>query len=347
MIYDAIIIGAGQAGLSLGYFLKKSSLNFLILDNHTRVGDVWRNRYDSLVLFTPRSYSSLPGLAMEGDQEVFPTKDEVADYLESYANKFGLPVIGNMEVLKVSRKDQFFQIQTRDALFVAKKVVVATGPFHTSRIPAFSKNLSSDVIQLHSSEYLNPAQLNDGPVLVVGGGNSGTQIAVELSETHETYLALGQDIRFLPLSIVGKSIFWWLDRLGILKANRNSLVGKKFMAMGDPIFGYELKGKIKSGKVELKSRAVSGLGEEVSFDNQSSLTIKNVIWATGFRSEYPWLELDGVWDMNGRVKHERGITDIEGLYFLGLPWQYRRGSALLLGVGVDAEYLYKQIIKGS
>jgi putative flavoprotein involved in K+ transport len=346
MIYDVIIIGAGQAGLSMGYFLKKSKLNFLLLDHHARVGDVWRKRYDSLVLFTPRSYSSLPGLKMDGNQEGYPNKDEVADYLESYAKNFDLPVKGSTEVIKLSKQNQLFQIETQNGVFEARKVVVATGPFHTPNIPGFSKNLSSDVVQLHSSQYLNPNQLNDGPVLIVGGGNSGTQIAVELSETHKTYLSIGQDIRYLPLSLIGKSIFWWLDRLGLLKANRNTFFGKKIRAMGDPIFGFELREKIKSGRVKLKSRAVSGQGNEIYFNENTSIIINNIIWATGFRSEYPWLDMEGVTDGNGRVKHERGITSVEGLYFLGLPWQFRRGSALLLGVGADADFLFQKIVKG-
>ncbi|WP_374702516.1 flavin-containing monooxygenase [Bacillus sp. M6-12] len=343
-MYDVLIIGAGQAGLSMGYFLRKTSLSFLIIDNNERIGDVWRKKYDSLVLFTPRSYSSLPGLMLNGDPSGFPSKDEMADYMEQYALTFNLPVQLNVNVKRVIKENTLFHIHTHDSVFKAKKVVIATGPFHTLRIPSFSDQLSIDIVQLHSSQYKNPAQLQDGPVLVVGAGNSGAQIAAELSEEKETYLSAGQDIRFFPLTLGSKSIFWWADKLGILKASQNTFIGKKIQKQGDPIFGYELREVLKNGKIKVKDRTSHFYENKVVFEDQSSIQVNNIIWATGFIQSYTWLEIPQTFYSNGKINHERGISKVEGLYFLGLPWQHNRGSALILGVGDDARYLYKYII---
>ncbi|MDQ1147829.1 putative flavoprotein involved in K+ transport [Bacillus sp. SORGH_AS 510] len=345
MIYDVVVVGAGQAGLSMGYFLKQSSLSFKIVDSNNSAGDVWRNRYNSLVLFTPRSYSALPGLTLKGDPSGFPTKDEIADYLEHYAKTFDLPIEFSCDVQKVNKQNDTFIIATSDSIIKTKKVVIATGPFHTPRIPSFAQELPLQVVQLHSSEYKNPAQLNDGPVLVVGGGNSGAQIAVELSNHYETYLSVGHKIRFLPLNIAGKSIFWWFDILGILHANRDSIIGKKVQSQPDPIFGFELKQKLKDKKIILKSRTRSIMKNEIQFEDLSTINVQNIIWATGFKVDYSWVEIPNLLDHNDKVQHKRGVTEIEGLYFLGLPWQYRRGSALLLGVGEDAKFLYQQLIQ--
>lgn len=276
MEYDVVVIGAGQAGLAMGYYLKKSPLKVLILDKNQRVGEVWRKRYDSLVLFTPRAYSALPGLALEGDQTGYPNKDEIVDYLERYSQKFDLPIQFNSDVKKVYKEGNMFNIQVNESLIQTKQVVVATGPLHTPRIPSFSQVLPKDIFQLHTSEYKNPSQLIDGAVLVVGGGNSGTQIAAELSNDRETFLSIGQSLRFLPLKIVSKSIFWWFDKLGILKANRYTFLGKKLKNQGDPIFGFELKQKIKSGRVQLKGRTTQVQQNKIIFEDQSFLRVNNV-----------------------------------------------------------------------
>ncbi|MBS4201071.1 NAD(P)-binding domain-containing protein [Bacillus sp. FJAT-49732] len=343
MVYDVIVIGGGQAGLAMGYYLRKTSLSFLILDNNELVGDAWRKRYDSLVLFTPRSYSSLPGLEVEGDPSGYPTKNEIANYLEQYGKTFNLPIQLKCEVTKVRKENGQYHIVTKDSLIKSKKVIIATGPFHTPRIPSFAKDLPKDIVQLHSSEYKNQTQLNHGSVLVVGGGNSGAQIAVELSSIHETYLSIGHKIRFLPLSIGKKSFFWWCEKIGLLKASGDSFIGKKFKGKPDPIFGFELRERIKNKEVKLKARSKSIKGNIIQFEDSSTLRVQNVIWATGFNKDYSWIDIPNLFDRNGYIKHERGITENEGLYFLGLPWQHRRGSALLLGVGDDAEYLAHHI----
>ncbi|MFC0187409.1 flavin-containing monooxygenase [Fictibacillus aquaticus] len=343
MVFDVIVVGGGQAGLSMGYYLKKTGLSFVILDSGQRTGDVWRKRYDSLVLFTPRSYSTLHGLKWDGDPAGYPSKEEVADYLERYAQTYDLPVQHDSHVHSVEKENDLFNVSTSHTVYKGKKVVVATGAFQTPRIPAFAKELPSSIIQLHSSQYRNPGQLNDGPVLVVGGGNSGAQIAVELSATHKTYLSAGAKIQFMPLTIAGKSIFWWLEKTGILKSSASSWVGKIMRKRGDTIFGYELKEKVEKLEVVLKSRTSGLFKGKVMFDDSTSLEVSNVIWATGFVQNFDWIRVRGLFDAQGNLQHKRGVTPVEGLYFLGLPWQHRRGSALLLGVGDDAAYLYSQM----
>ena len=342
-MYHTIVIGAGQAGLSMGYYLKESNKNFLILDKCNKTGDVWRNRYDSLKLFTSRMYSSLPGLQLEGDGQGFPSKDEIANYLESYVVKFGLPIEYNTEVLKVTQSNDVFSIDTNKGTLTAQNVIIATGAFQHKHIPDFAKKISKNVVQLHSSEYKNSSQLNSGNVLIVGGGNSGAQIAVELATEKETFLAVSRKLRFLPLVLGNRSIFWWFVKLGILKATNTSIIGKKIQQNGDPIFGYELKKAIKEREVTLKDSVINIENNHVFFKDNSKLQVDNIIWATGFIQNYSWLEIDDIYNDKGMIKHTRGLTVVRGLYFLGLPWQYKRGSSLLQGVGEDAKYIMNHI----
>jgi len=346
-VFETIVIGAGQAGLSVGYYLKQLNQNFLILDKGREVGESWNNRYDSLVLFTPRMYDSLPGLLLEGDPQGFPTKTEIVSYLKQYADKFNLPIKLQTEVVSVQHRENVFHIETNQGSFQSKNLVIATGAFHTPRIPSFSNKLSKDINQLHSTQYQNPSQLIEGNVLIVGGGNSGAQIAVEVSKEKETYLAVSNKLSFLPIVINKKSIFWWFDKLGLLKASTNSLVGKAIQKKGDPIFGYELKDAIEKKEVFLKQRVTDGVNKQITFKDLTRLKVDNIIWATGFDSIYPWLNVKEVFNEGGKIIHHRGITNVNGLYFIGLPWQYRRGSAILQGVGFDAKYIVEHLKKFS
>lgn len=341
--YDTIVIGAGQAGLAAGYYLKQFNQNFLILDKGREVAESWINRYDSLVLFTPRMYDALPGLQFEGESHGFPIKNEMVRYLKQYADKFNLPIKFQTEVVNVQNRKKTFYIETNQGVFESKNLVIATGAFQTPRVPSFSKKMLKDINQLHSSEYKNPSQLIEGNVLIVGGGNSGAQIAVELSKEKETYLAISQKLSYLPLVLNRKSIFWWFDKLGILKASSNSLIGKAIQKKGDPIFGYELKEAVKRMEVSLKPKVIDGKQNEITFKDLTTLKVDNIIWATGFHSVYPWLEIKEVFNTEGKLVHHRGTTSVKGLYFIGLPWQYRRGSALLQGVGFDARYIVEHL----
>lgn len=340
---NTIVIGAGQAGLAIGSYLKQSQQDFVLLDKGKEVGESWSNRYDSLVLFTPRMYDSLPGLLFEGDPHGFPIKDEVAAYLKRYSERFELPIKFQTEVVSVQHRDDIFNIETNQGDFQSKNLIIATGAFDMPRIPKFSNNLANSIVQLHSSEYKNPGQLTEGNVLVVGGGNSGAQIAVELSQGRETFLAISKGLSYLPLLIRGKSIFWWLDRAGILKATSTSLLGRAMQKKGDPIFGHELKDAIRSKGIVVKPKVIGGTDDQITFEDLSTLSVNNIIWATGFESSYPWLDIKEAFDEEGGIIHQRGITEVVGLYFIGLPWQHRRGSALLQGVGADAEYIVQHL----
>lgn len=344
MIYDVVVIGGGQAGLSMGYYLKQTKLSFLILEKGCSVGESWKNKYDSLTLFTPRSYSSLPGLSLGGDKKKYPSKDEISDYLSFYANTFSLPIQLNTSVLNLDKKGHFI-LNTTQGVFLSRNVIVATGPFQNPFIPEFSQLLSENILQLHSSKYKNPNQLKRGDTLVVGGGNSGAQIAAEISMERKVYLSVGQQLKFLPQDIANRSIFWWFDKLGVLKANVHSKVGQFIKNTPDPIFGFELKSQLNEGRVILKPRATSANKNDIFFDDNSSLKVSNVIWSTGFKSDYSWIQIPTVLDQKGIPIHQRGITSMNGLFFLGLPWQYRRGSALLQGVGTDAKYIVEKLLR--
>ncbi len=342
-LYDTIVIGAGQAGLAAGYYLKQFNQNFLILDKGREVAESWINRYDSLVLFTPRMYDALPGLPNEGKSHSFPTKNEMVSYLKKYADKFNFPIKFQTGVVNVQHKDNIFYIETNQGVFQTKNLIIASGAFQSPRIPSFSKQLSNDINQLHSSQYKNPGQLEEGNVLVVGGGNSGAQIAVELSKEKETYLAVSKKLSYFPLTLNNKSIFWWFDKFGILNASTNSFLGKVIQKKGDPIFGYELKTAIQRKEVFIKPRVIDGIHNKITFKDLSTLEVNNIIWATGFDSNYPWLEIKEVFNEEGKIVHHRGITNVKGLYFIGLPWQYRRGSGILQGVGFDAKYIVEHL----
>lgn len=340
---DAIVIGAGQAGLSMGYYLQQEGYNFVIVDGEKRIGNSWRNRYDSLVLFTPKSYSSLPGMRIEGDGNAFPKKDEIADYLETYAKRFSLPIQTETTVYTVQKIKNTFEVSTDKGLLRSKYVIIASGAFQKPFIPTISQNLSQEVFQIHSSQYQSPRSIPDGPVLVVGGGNSGTQIATELAESRDVTIAISHPLKFLPLKIMGKSIFHWLEKMGLLFAGINTKRGSWFRKQSDPIFGFELKHLIREGKVVTKQRVIQTQGSEITFSDHSKRNVKNIIWSTGFIPEYGWIDIKGVLDERGVPLHKRGVSPIQGLYFIGLPWQYQRGSALICGVGRDAEFLWRKI----
>lgn len=342
-MYDTIVIGAGQAGLATAFYLKKFKYNFLIIDKGKEVGESWKNRYDSLVLFTPRMYNALPGLTLEGERHGFPTKDEIVTYLKQYVKEFDLPIQFQTEVVKMQHQQEIFTIETTQGIFQTKQVIVATGAFQSPRIPSFSSNIAKDIFQIHSTQYKNPTQLKAGNVLVVGGGNSGAQIAYEISKERETLLAVSKKITYLPLAIQKKSIFWWFDKFGILKASANSFFGKVIQKKGDPIFGYDLKEAFKRKEITLKPRVINGIHNEITFEDGTTTKVQNIIWATGFHSIYPWLKIDDLFNPDGRIIHHRGVTNVKGLYFIGLPWQHRRGSALLQGVGFDAEFIINHL----
>ncbi|MES1048793.1 oxidoreductase [Bacillus thuringiensis] len=342
---DLIIIGAGQAGLTMGYYLKQEGYNFLLLEAGKQVGNSWRNRYDSLQLFTPRSYSSLPGMALIGEKNEFPYKDEIATYLEEYARHFQLPVKLQTEVLKIKKEKEIFELHTPTEVLQTKKVIIASGGFQQPFIPSVSANLSSHIFQIHSSQYKSSPQIPQGKVLVVGGGNSGMQIAVELAKTHEVTVSISHPLTFLPLQLFGKSIFNLLEKMGLLYAEINTKRGRWFQKRKDPIFGFEGKKLIRNGAIKLQEKVVSASGNNIMFQNGDIYSAESVIWSTGFVQNYNWIEIEQAVNEKGFPNHIKGISPVKGLYYIGLPWQSQRGSALICGVGKDAAYVLSEIKK--
>ncbi|WP_144467313.1 flavin-containing monooxygenase [Bacillus toyonensis] len=334
---DAIIVGAGQAGLAMGYYLKQEGDNFLLLEAGNRVGDSWRNRYDSLQLFTPREYSSLPSMILKGEGNGFPSKDEIATYLEEYAGRFQLPIQLQTEVLKIKKEKDIFELHTSKEILQSKKVIIASGGFQQPFIPSFSQHLSS--------QYKSPSQIPKGRVLVVGGGNSGMQIAVELAKTHEVTMSISHPLTFLPLHLFRKNIFNWLEKLGLLYAEVNTKRGKWFQKRKDPIFGFEGKKLIRSGAIKLQEKVVSVSSNNIMFQNGDTYSAESIIWSTGFAQDYKWIEIEKAVNEKGFPNHIKGISPVKGLYYIGLPWQSQRGSALICGVGKDAAYVLSEIKK--
>jgi putative flavoprotein involved in K+ transport len=339
--FEVLVIGAGQAGLAMGYFLTQQGRRFAILDSAPSIGAAWRARWDSLTLFTPRRYDSLPGLEFPGDPEGYPTRDEVIEYLERYAEIFKLPIALDHGVRSLSLTAGSFVLDLEGGSSIeADQVVVATGPFQVPRIPGFAADVAPEIFQTHSTGYRNPADLPAGRVLIVGGGNTGFQIAQELAATREVHLAVGSRQTPLPQRLLSRDLFWWLGKSGVLNKTVDSRLGQR-MRDRDTLIGSSPRSAKRHG-VNMKPRAVGVSGRTVSFADESTLDVDAVIWATGYRFDHAWIELP-VADEDGRLRHRRGITDVPGLYFLGLPWQHTRGSALLGWVKDDAEFIADEI----
>lgn len=341
--YDLIIIGGGQAGLAAGYHAHQKNLNYLILEAGSSVGNTWRDRYDSLTLFTPRAYSSLPGLPLEGDKEGYPTKDEIADYLQKYAQHFQLNVQLNEFVRQLTKAAGIFTVTTATAMYKATNIIVATGPFQTPRIPSWATP-TSEVTQLHSSAYKNLSQIKGEKVLVIGGGNSGAQIAEEIAKDHKVDLAVNTKLRFMPAKIFGKSLFWWLDKIGALNAPTNSFKAKKLRQRGDPVIGTSLKALLKSGAVTIRAEAVDMNDGVVTFADGTNGQYSTIIYSTGYTLDYGWLNIPQALDEKQMPIQKEGASQaVDGLYYLGLGWLRSRNSALVGGVGKDAEFIVSKI----
>ncbi len=338
---DVVVVGGGQAGLAMGYFLARHGHDFTILDAAAEPAAAWRQRWDSLRLFTSARYSALPSLAFPGNPDRYPTRDEVAGYLTDYAAHFELPVELDSRVNAVRRHDHAYVVELADRTYQADQVVVATGPFQAPRVPPIAERLGPGVTQLHSVAYRSPASIPSGRVLVVGGGNTGFQIGEELSGSHEVHLAIGSRQTPLPQRVLGRDLFWYLEATGLMHKSRDSRIGRR-MAGRDTLIGSSPRRLRRHHAVTLHGRAVDADGSTVRFADGSALDVGTVIWATGFGADLSWVDVP-VFDDMGNLVHTRGLTESPGLYFLGLTWQHTRGSALLGWVKEDAEYLAEQI----
>jgi putative flavoprotein involved in K+ transport len=339
---DVVVVGGSQAGLAMAWHLARQGLRFMVLEAGPEVGHTWRSRWDSLKLFTPAQYDALPGMAFPAPADTYPTKDPVADYLQAYAAAFDLPIRLNAQVTDLRRVGDDFEVRTADATYRARQVVVATGPFQVPFIPPPAAKLDPSVTQLHSAAYHNPHALPEGPVLVVGGGNSGFQIAEELAATRTVDLSIATRYPMLPQRRAGRDLFWWLTRLGVMRVTADSRLGRRVQARGEFIIGTNRK-RLERAGVRFRPRLVDAEGRTVRFaDHRLLEDIGVVVWATGYRPDYTWIQIPGVVH-EGHVVHRRGVTVVPGLYFLGLSWQHTRGSALLGFVNDDAAYLADRI----
>ncbi|MBT2594383.1 NAD(P)/FAD-dependent oxidoreductase [Arthrobacter sp. ISL-72] len=346
-VLDTLVIGGGQAGLAMGHYLKGQGRGFLILDANPRIGDAWRLRWDTLRLFTPAKYDGLPGLPFPGDGLSFPAKDELANYLEAYAARFDLPVRTGVRVEKLRHEEGRFVASSDGRRWVARNVVVATGSTQAPRFPDFASGLSPSITQLHSSRYRNPGQLQPGPVLVVGLGNSGAEIALEVSGTHSTLVA-GKPGGELPVRhgrTAARFVLPVVRFLGLHVLTVDNPLGRKaaphMLAHAHPLIRTKQKDLAAAG-VEFVPR-VTGVQDGKPVVAGTPLEVSNVIWCTGYRESFDWIEPQ-VFDGNGRPRQHRGVsTDMPGLFFLGEEFMYAAASATLPGSCRDARYLAGRI----
>lgn len=348
---ETIIIGAGQAGLSSAYHLTKRGREVLVLDALDRVGDNWRRHYDSLRLYSPGRIDGLPGMSFPGPATSFPTKDEIADFLEEYVERHQLTVRGGVWVRRLTRTGDRFVLETSNGTMTADNVIVATGTFGRPRVPEFAEGLDASIVQLHSSEYKNPSQLQPGPVLVVGAAHSGADLALEIAQAGHPTILSGRSTGELPLDIEG-GLFQALSPLVSFVWRRvlsiSTPIGRKMQpelrAHGGPLLRVKEADLAEAGveRLEERTTAVSE-GKPVLADGRV-MDVTNVVWATGFQQNFSWIDLPVIGE-DGWPLEDRGIVDVvPGLYFTGLAFQHSFASMLILGAGADAEHVVNHLV---
>jgi putative flavoprotein involved in K+ transport len=348
---QVVVIGAGQAGLSVGYHLAQRGIQFVILEASERIGDSWRERWDSLRLFTTGRLDSLDGMPFPAPGHRFPTKDEMAAYLEAYAARFRLPVRTGVRVTGLTRRGDRYLVSAGDLRFEADHVVVAMASYQEPRIPAFAGELAPEIRQLHSREYRRPSQLQPGGVLVVGAGNSGAEIALEAVRTgHETWLS-GRDTGKVPFridTVLSRYVLQPLllrvifHRLLTVDTPMGRKARPKIISSGGPLIRTKPKDLIAAGVRRVPRTAGIKDGRPVLEDG-TVLDVTNVVWCTGFHPGFSWIDLP-VLDEHGEPKHERGLLPQEpGLSFVGLHFLYSMSSTMIHGVGRDAERIAEAI----
>jgi putative flavoprotein involved in K+ transport len=346
---ETVVIGAGQAGLATGYHLALRGRQFVILDATERIGDAWRTRWDSLRLFTPARYDGLPGWPFPAPAWSYPTKDEVADYLEAYAARFELPVRTGVRVDRLSRAGDRYVVAAGERRFQADQVVVASGAYQRPRIPTFAPELDPGIVQLHSSRYRDPSQLQEGGVLVVGAANSGTEIALELSGDHQTWLS-GRHPGQEPFGTGSRkdrlvlTVVWFMaSHVLTVRTPRGRTVRRKFHGRGIPLARANRERLDRATGIQRVPRTAGVRDGLPVLEDGRVLEVANVVWCTGFVPDFGWIDLP-VFDQDGVPLHDRGIVGAEpGLYFVGLLFLRALSSPLVGGVGRDAEHIAEHI----
>jgi putative flavoprotein involved in K+ transport len=346
--FETVIVGGGQAGLAVGYHLARRGRRFVILDSNRRVGDAWRQRWDSLRLFTPARYDALPGMPFPAPAWTFPTKDQVADYLEAYAARFDLPVRTGVRVDRLTRDRDRYLVAAGDHRLEADHVVVASGAYQRPRIPAFAAELDPGILQLDPIRYRDPSQLPGGGVLVVGAGNSGAEIAFEVSGTHPTWLS-GPDTGHIPVRsgsrwdrLLTPPVWWFASRVLTVGTPIGRKVRPRALTTTAPLERVRPK-ELAAAGVERVPRTVGVRDGSPLLEGGRVMDVATVLWCTGFRPDFAWVDLP-VFDQDGAPTHHRGVVGSQpGLYFLGLWFLSAFTSSLLGGVGSDAEHIAEQI----
>ena len=344
---DTIVVGGGQAGLAVGHALARQDVEFVILDAGARVGDSWRRRWDSLRLFTPARRDGLPGMPFPAPPDHLPDKDEVADYLERYAERFDLPVRLDTRVDSLAWDGERWVATAGARRFEADSVVVATGAFHRPRVPAVAARLSPAIHQLHSSAYASPFDLPDGPALVVGAGNSGAQIALELARYRTVWLA-GRDTGHVPRRLLGRDVFDWawpLMHRFTLDTRAGRRLRERARAGGDALVGIPEREIARAGIVRVAR--LEGERDGLPLCGDDVIEPRVIVWCTGFDPDYRWIAHPAL-DGGVLPQHVRGVVaEAPGLHFVGLRFQHRMTSSLLGGVAEDAAYVAAQVARRS
>jgi putative flavoprotein involved in K+ transport len=348
--FDTVVIGAGQAGLSAGFYLKRAGRSFVILDGQDRVGGSWLTRYDSLHLFTPRWAVQLPGWRFRNKDVRYPSRDQMVGFLQEYAERYDMPVRTGVRVERISRDGDRYVVSTDAGMIEADGVIVATGANRDPRVPAFSRELDRSIVQLHSSQYRNPSQLREGGVLVVGAGNSGADISLDVAGEHPTWLS-GPDRGHIPVSIdtwfAQNVVFRLIRFFGVHVLTLRTPIGRrskaKYASKGDMLVRVKPKQLLAAG-IERVGKTVGVRDGRPVLEDGTVLDVSNVVWATGFRHDLSWIDLP-IFGEDGEPIHDRGVaTDQPGLYFVGLVFQYSAGSDVIPGVGRDAKYVVDHLL---
>ena len=342
---DVLVVGAGQAGLGVAHGLRQHPhLRVLVLDA-LPVGETWRRRWESLQLFTPRRFSTLPGRRFPAGPTRSPSRLEMAQYLQDYADRFHLPVRTGIRVRRLTRGPDSFCAETTAGDVRARHVVLATGPFRLPFVPDTARGLDRHVTQLHSSGYHRPDDVPPGEVRVVGGGNSAAQLALELARTHDVTVASPGPPWFLPEDVLGVSTYWWTLLTGVLNARADARVSRYVRRRGDAVVGTQLRTQVRQGRVRLlPHRVVAGRGRAVELADGSVVPVSTVLWCTGFRPDTGWIDVDGALGPDGAPRHEEGASPVAGLHWIGLPWQTRLNSSIIDGVDRDARQTVRRIV---